>query len=272
MLSKKLGISLLKKAYMPPQNSARMTGVGDVTLARERFYADRRSTVHFLLGIRYKWMNDFILEDHVGIEVGSGAGFSKEFINNSRYELTDYADFEWLDRNVDAMQLPYADGSLDFIIESNMLHHLASPAKFLTECRRALKPHGILIIQDVWGSLLLRMLCRLLRTEGYSYDVNVFDDEALCCDPKNLWAGNNVIPNLLFRDQSRIAESFGFGVEYFRRSEVLLFPLSGGVTSHLPAPRLPRWLLHTVSVIDGFLAARMPDLCALQVSAVLRKL
>jgi SAM-dependent methyltransferase len=216
-------------------------------------------------------MNNFIGADDFGIEVGAGAGFSREYIDTANYEVTDFADFDWLDRKVDALNLPYEDKSLDFVIESNMLHHLSSPARFFRECHRVLRPGGLILMQDVWGSLLLRFLCRLLRTEGYSYDVDVFDENAACCDSENLWAGNNVIPNLLFRDTGRIRRELGFEVKYLAYSEVVLFPLSGGVTSNIPSPRLPAWLLHLVDRIDRVIAGLAPNACALQMSAVLER-
>lgn len=264
-------MSLFKQAFMPPRPSAVISDVGDVLKSRTRFFASRRSNLRFLLERRYGWMNDFIGAEDAGIEVGSGAGFSREFIRNRNYELTDCADFEWLDRNVDATQLPYASESLDFVIESNMIHHLASPAAFLTEAHRVLKPGGVLLIQDVWGSLLLRLLCRLLKTEGYSYDVDVFDPRADCCDRDNAWAGNNVIPNLLFSDRDRVEREFGLRVETLVHSEVLLFPMSGGVTSHFPVPTLPDAMLRLVERVDRVLARVSPDVFALQVRAVLRK-
>lgn len=262
---------MLSRPYIPNADSARMASVGDVQKSRERFFQDDKSTVRYLLEKRYSWMNEFICEKSTGIEVGAGAGFSREYIRQGNYELTDFADFNWLDRKVDALNLPYSNNSLDFIIESNMLHHLSKPAVFLRECSRVLRPGGYLLIQDVWGSVFLRALCRVLRTEGYSFEVDVFDESAECCDPKNLWAGNNVIPNLLFRDRERFSATFGYEVKRYRHSEVALFPLSGGVTSHVPAPRLPLWLLRLVNAFDDRLAAVAPNLFALQMSAALQK-
>ncbi|HMM66314.1 MAG TPA: class I SAM-dependent methyltransferase [Dokdonella sp.] len=262
---------MFSRSYLPAANSSRMASVGDVEKSRRRFHGTERSTVRYLLDKRFNWMNQYIDDHHVGLEVGAGAGFSREYIKKGTYELTDFADFDWLDRKVDAMRLPYSDSQLDFVIESNMLHHLAHPATFLRESLRVLKPGGMLLIQDVWGSVLLRFLCRLLKTEGYSFDVDVYDEETPCCDPENLWAGNNVIPNLLFRDRERFTRAFGFEIVRFAHSEVFLFPLSGGVTSHLPAPRLPRWILKSVDFLDGVMVKIAPNLCALQVSVALRK-
>lgn len=262
---------MLTKPFMPPSGAARMSGVGDVRGARKRFYGSEHSTLRYLLEKRYGWMNRYIEPGSVGLEIGAGAGLSREFIKVGQYEMTDFAEFEWLDRKVDALDLPYKDDSLDFIFESNVLHHLCSPAKFLGEARRTLKVGGRLLIQDVWGSLLLRGLCRVLKTEGYSFNVDVFDDGALCCDPENLWAGNNVIPNLLFSNPERISNEFGFRVQYMNHSEVLLFPLSGGVTSHLPSPKLPRAILNATNFIDSMLVKYFPNIFALQVSVVLQK-
>jgi SAM-dependent methyltransferase len=264
-------MNILTRTFMPPMPSTLISSVGDVQKSRDRFLATKSSNLRFLLEQRYEWMNRYIGEGHRGVEVGSGAGFSREFIKNRNYELTDCADFEWLDRNVDATCLPYASQSLDFMLESNVLHHLASPARFLNEAHRVLKPGGFLLIQDVWGSLLLRLLCRIFKTEGYSYDVDVFDQQALCCDPNNAWAGNNVVPNLLFADRERFERAFGFEIAFFRHCEVMLFPLSGGVTSHLRVPRLPVAVLSLVERLDDLLAKMSPSVFALQVQVALRK-
>ena len=48
-------------------------------------------------------MNNFIKDEHKGIEVGSGAGFIKDFIKNKNLKLTDLGDDDHLDfKKIDA--------------------------------------------------------------------------------------------------------------------------------------------------------------------------
>ncbi len=263
---------LLSSPFMPAQGESKMTNTGDVASSRDNFFAKKPVNLNFLLKKRYEWMNEYLKPDSHGIEIGSGAGFSKLYINCNNFEITDYADFDWLDKKmVDAMKLPYEDASLDFIIESNVLHHLARPILFLKEANRVLKKDGVLIIQDVWGSFLLRLLCKTLKTEGYNYDVDVFNPDEDCCDPENLWAGNNVIPNLLFNDINKLETTSGFKVELYQHSEFLIFPVSGGVTSKVYMPDFPVWLLKLIDKIDDLAIFIAKDILALQMTAVLRK-
>ena len=148
---------MLTAPFMPPAAASRMQGTGDVAASRARFLEKRPGNLEYLLEKRYGWMNEFIGDDDVGIEIGCGAGLSKQYIRSHRLELTDYADFDWLDRKVDALHLPYADASLDFIIESNVIHHLARPSRFLFEAHRVLKRGGIFLVSVPYENLIRRV-------------------------------------------------------------------------------------------------------------------
>ena len=85
-------------------------------------------------------MNEFINEDDVGIEVGSGAGFSKEFIKNKNFKLTDLGEDSHLDfKNIDAQNTGFENNSFNYVIASNMIHHIPFPIKFFKEMNRILK-------------------------------------------------------------------------------------------------------------------------------------
>ena len=48
-------------------------------------------------------MNEYINTNDAGIEVGSGAGFTKDFIKDKNFKLTDLGSDEHLDfKNIDA--------------------------------------------------------------------------------------------------------------------------------------------------------------------------
>jgi len=256
---------------MPSKYDARLSNVGNVDEARKIFLESRPKNLEYLLKKRYGWMNDFLSENQAGFEVGAGAGLSKCFIENKNLLLTDYSDCSWLDQKVDALNLPYSNSSYDFIIESNVLHHLAFPLKFFSEAYRVLKPGGVLLIQDVWGSLLLRTLLKYFKTEGYSYSVDVFSSTLSSCDESNLWAGNNVMPNILFDDIEKLERESGFQVIQFELSECLIFPLSGGVTSKILVPQLPSFILNLIDLLDRILIKIAPNIFALQMRAVLKK-
>ena len=58
-----------------------MKSIANTKIARELYFSSNSSNLRFLLDKRFSWMNEFIDENDIGIEVGSGAGFAKDFIN-----------------------------------------------------------------------------------------------------------------------------------------------------------------------------------------------
>lgn len=261
----------LSKTFIPDAAQNKMNQVDDVAASRADFIKNRPGNLNYLLEKRYAWMNEFIGAEDKGIEVGAGNGLSKLFIHKGFYEVTDFADFDWLDRKVDALHMPYASGSLDFIISSNMIHHLAHPYQFLDECYRVLKPGGKLLIQEINGSFFLRLILKLMKHEGYNYEVDPFDKTCVCNDPENLWSGNNVLPNLLFDDRAKFEQHFRFKIIRQRYAEFFIFPLSGGVTAKTKTIQLSRAMLNLFNAVDNLLVRLAKDTFALQRQIVLEK-
>lgn len=265
----KINMSILRKFSV--KKKAGMSNTGDTELSRKYFFEGKNNNLTMLLSNRYYWMNNHIKPNHKGIEVGAGTGVSKEFIENKNFQITDYCDNSWLDiKNIDALKTGFDDNSFDFVISSNMIHHIYSPIIFLEEISRILKPGGKLIIQEINCSLITRMMLVLMNHEGYNFDVDVFDKNAICNDPNDLWSGNNAIPNLLFDDK----EKFHSHIPFFRidlrdYDELLCFLNSGGVISkafHIP---LPKFLLRIMQHIDKALTRMVPTLFAMQTKVVL---
>jgi SAM-dependent methyltransferase len=248
-----------------------MSHEGDVVGARAAYYERPPTNLRYLLQTRYSWMNRFIGPHDRGVEVGCGMGVGKDFIRSDEFLLTDLADHDFLDvPGVDAMQTPFESASLDFVVANNMIHHLASPMRFLDEMARVLKPGGRLLIQDINASLAMRAILRLMRHEGYSFAPDVFDPGVICTDPDDLWSANCAISNLLFDDRARFEQQVpAFRIVYHRFSEFLLFANSGGVTAKTFFIPLPERMLRVVGRIDDLLASTLPEIFALQRRVVL---
>jgi SAM-dependent methyltransferase len=264
----------LGSAFRPRHEENRMRNEGNVPAARKAFYANANPNLFFLLDNRFRWMQRHIdPESASGVELGCGQGYGKDVLKAKSYLLTDFADYEWLDvKFVDALATPFEDERFDFVIASNMIHHVPYPPKFFAEVRRILKPGGKLLVQDVNCSVLMRIMLHAMRIEGYSYDVNVFDSGAPVNDPHDLWSGNNAVPNMLFDDPSRFhAQILDMKIVEQGFSETLVYLASGGVTSKTFFIPLPRWILRCLKFIDGGFCGAAPQLFALQRRAVLVK-
>lgn len=162
---------IFTKTFMPIPESTIMKDVRNFKKVRDNFISRKNNNLRFLLENRYKWMDKYIKENNYGLEVGAGAALSKFFIKTNNYVTTDYNNNEWLDiKNVDTVNTPFPDNSFDFVIASNVLHHIYSPVNFLREIYRILKPGGRLIIQDATMSFFACIIYKLTKHEGYSFE------------------------------------------------------------------------------------------------------
>jgi SAM-dependent methyltransferase len=264
---------ILASPFKPAPGDSRMRQGGDLAAARQS-YLDRRSqNLRFLLSRRYGWCNGFIDEHSDGLELAAGMGIGREFLRCRSLLLTDIDRGAWLDlAGVDASNLPFVPAAFDFVLIQNGIHHLARPMRFLDEVARVLKPGGRLLVRDVKCSFTLRLVAHLTKVEGYDYGVDVFDPDAVVCEPRDPWDANNAVPDLLFDDiaafERRVAS---FRVVHQSFDEVLVFLNSGGVTHKTGSIPLPGWGLGLLARIDGVLARRFPGTLALQRSVVLER-
>ena len=128
---------------------------------------------------------------------------------------------------VDAMAPPFEDESLDVVICSHMIHHIAKPVVFFENIHKKIKPSGYIIIQEINTSLMMRILLRLMRHEGWSYDVDVFDRNQVTNNPNDPWSANCAIPELLFENEGAFEEKIdGFKIVVNEVNEGMIFPLS----------------------------------------------
>lgn len=263
---------MLKGTYFPTHEENLMESEGDVEAARAHYLQARPPNLTALLRHRYAWMNQYIQPTDTVVEFGCGAGFSREFITAPNLILTDVVARPWVDRVADAMAPPFDDGAIDVVICSHMIHHLYSPRKFFAVLAKKLKPNGLVLIQEINTSLMMRALLRVMRHEGWSYEVDVFDESAVANDPRDPWSANCAIPELLFEDNTKFESKIPeFRILRNDVNECLLFPLSGGVISKTRTVQLPTAMLSAVKVIDDALTSVAPKTFALGRSVVLQK-
>lgn len=264
--------SWLPATYFPKHTQNRMASEGDLVRARADFVSRKSNNLEFLLRNRYAWMNDYIEKEHTVIEIGAGAGLSKSFIKRSTVITTEISHYPWVDICVDALNLPFHSDSIDVFICINVLHHLTTPIRFLRDVYRCLKGGGHLLLLEPNPSLLLLIALRIMRHEGWSFELNVFDPAVCVNDPADPWSGNNAISYLLFADKSAFEKNApGFEIMHDAFSECIMFPLSGGVTAKIRTVELPVRLLKIIDRIDHRLCRLAPMIFAMARSLVLRK-
>lgn len=263
---------ILGGTYFPSHDENRMASEGDTAAARQRFLGDRFRNLDALLSQRFSWMNDHINPGDKVVEFGCGAGFLPLYVTKGDLTLTDVVKNDWVDEIADAMDPPFKPQSIDVIVCSHMMHHMAKPVTFLKLVHPLLRPGGRIIIQEINTALFMRALLRLMRHEGWSYYVDVFNENEVTNDPADPWSANCAIPELLFGSSEEFeARVPGYEVVRNDLNECLLFPLSGGVIAKTPVPELPGFALKAVAAVDKALIALAPGLFAFGRSVVLKK-
>jgi len=263
--------SPLPRTYFPDHAHNRMDSEGDLLAARTEFLAKQPNNLKLLLKNRYGWMEKYVKPDSIAVEVGAGSGFSSEFIERNII-LTEISPYPWVDICFDATNIPFGPKTIDVIICANVLHHIATPMKFLFDLHGCLKAGGYVLINEANPSFLFLLALRMMQHEGWSFDVDVFDPTAPVNDPADPWSGNNAVSYLMFRDSTVFQENArGFEVVHDGFAECLMLPLSGGVTAKTKSVELPMTVLKIVDWIDGKLCRLSPGIFAMRRSIALRK-
>ena len=256
-------------------NENKMNFIADTKIARDLYYSAKYPNVKFLLEKRFSWMNNFIDDEDEGIEVGSGAGFAKDFIKNKNLKLTDLGDDKHLDfKNIDAQNTGFPKESFDYVIASNMIHHIPFPMKFFREMKRILKKKGKLIIFESHCSLAFQLITIIMKHEGFDFSVDVWDENKAKSDENNAWHGNIAVPHLIFDDKQQFDKNLGkfFKVEYEKFSECFIFLNSGGVTSKTKYIPMNRFFLNLLNRLDNILIKLFPNVFCMGRKIVLTKI
>jgi SAM-dependent methyltransferase len=189
----------------------------------------------------------------VTVELGAGIGRFKEVMPGSI--ATDIEATPWTDAVIDAERIPYSDGSVGNLVLIDVFHHLPSPARFLDEAVRVLRPGGRAVILDPYCSPVSVRLYRRFHHERTDMDASPFaDDIAVGSDPM---ASNQARATLVFfRHRVELSRRWPELMQVERRRlSFFLYPLSGGFSK---PPLLPRQLWRVGSLVERLLAPLAP--------------
>ena len=220
-------------------------------------------------------MKKFISLKDKGLEVGAGAGFSKNYIKNKNFQISDFAMYDHLDlKNLDAQNTKFSPNSYDFVIAVNMLHHVPYPMKFLDEMYKILKPGGKLIIQEAHCSIIFQLVTIIMRHEGFDFTKNVWDENLAMSNEDDVWSGNIAISHLIFDDTEKFNNRFGnkFSIIHQKFFECFIFLNSGGVTSKTFYIPLNYFFLNIINFFDNILTKIFPNFFAMGRQIVLKKI
>ena len=199
------------------------------------------------------------------VEIGSGPGFAREVLPELR--LSDLVRDPWHDYEIDAAsRLPFADGEVGALVLFDVLHHLASPARFFEEATRVLARGGRVVLCEPYVSPLSYPVYRWLHEEGLEMHVDPLA-ETPAGDP---FDANQAIPTLLLeRGAAELARRFpSLRLRSFRRLAGLSYPASGGFSRR---PLLPAPLWRALLALEGRLPAAAFRFIGFRLLAVLER-
>jgi SAM-dependent methyltransferase len=168
------------------------------TLLRRQIIRDKS----FLESIYQEWYNiisnKFDSECDTILEVGSGAGFLKDYL--PKVLTSEIFPIEGVDLVEDATKLGLEDSSLDGIVMTDVLHHIPNVDEFFAEAQRALRPEGQLIMIEPWNTGWARFIYRNFHHEPFEPDASDWSF------PKGgpLSSANGALPWIVFsRDRAK---------------------------------------------------------------------
>lgn len=85
-------------------------------------------------------------EDKILVDLGAGQSDFAELTGRFKKCAVDFYPYKDVDVVCDfSLQLPFIDNSVDIILLSNVLEHMPEPRNLISECRRILKPGGVIL-------------------------------------------------------------------------------------------------------------------------------
>ena len=137
------------------------------------------------------------------LEIGTGAGFLKEFV--PKLITSDVFYLPTVAAVLSAEQLPFPAAALNGILMTNVFHHLPEPRAFLAEAARCIKPGGTLAMLEPWVTSWSRWIYGRLHPEPFDLDTPVWEF------PRrgHLSGANGALPWIIFkRDRSQFELEF----------------------------------------------------------------
>ena len=210
----------------------------------------------------YKKIEDQIEKPNQILEIGAGAGISKNFLNLPNIIRTDYLNWDsnvGVQGNIDAERLPFAENSFDAIFGVDMIHHVNNPYKVLEESIRVSKNNGKIIFIEPYVSVFSFIIYKLFHEERttYSYDfLNTYD-------PSNPQEGDQGVAKAMF--QSKKGRAFLKKKDYQIKKITLstFHPLSFFSTGGLSKPlKINSRIVRFILKIEKLIPNQVMKLCA----------
>jgi SAM-dependent methyltransferase len=197
------------------------------------------------------------------LELGSGAGFLKEFVRD--VVTSEIFVTPGIDVVLDGQRLPLADESLRAIVMTDVMHHLPRVRLFFAEATRTVKRGGVIAMIEPWVSGWSKCVYTKLHHEPFEPEAPAW--EFPTSGP--LSGANGALPWMVFvRDRELFEREFPqWQIEGVRPIMPLAYLVSGGVSMR---SLMPGWSYGVWRGVEGMMSPLNRQL-AMFAMVVLRK-
>ena len=152
----------------------------NIQKSRIKIFNFSNSNLNFLLNKRFLWMKKYTSKKKIIIELGSGNGCIKKVLSKEKIILTDIFKYPWIKKKIDMRKMNLAKkyiNKIDVFIFNHSLHHCSNPTATLKKISKFLKKGGLIVLNEPEASFFLRFVQYILDDEGWSYNVNIFNEK-----------------------------------------------------------------------------------------------
>lgn len=200
----------------------------------------------FLRKLYEEWYRDIATHfpsDAQVLELGSGAGFLKEFI--PQLITSELFSTPGAERVIDAQAIAMAEASLDGIVMTDVLHHIPDCSSFFHEAARVIRPGGRVVMIEPWNTTWSRWVYQHLHHEPFEPDAREW--RIPISGP--LSGANGALPWIIFQRDRALFEASHPQWRIVRILPIMPFAylLSGGVSLR---SFLPGWMYQPVRLLE----------------------
>lgn len=177
------------------------------------------------------------------LELGSGAGFLKEFI--PQLITSDLFEAPGVDRVIDAQAIVLDEASLDGIVMTDVLHHIPDCASFFHEAARVIRSGGRVVMIEPWNTTWSRWVYQQLHHEPFEPKAREW--RIPISGP--LSGANGALPWIIFHRDRALFEARHpqWRIECILPIMPFAYLLSGGVSLRSV---LPGWMYKPVRLVE----------------------
>ena len=129
------------------------------------------------------------------LEIGSGAGFFKNFVKHKKIISSEILKTSCVDLVCDACNgIPLKNESLSAIVMTDVLHHLPNVTVFFSEANRLLINGGKIIMIEPWVTKWSKFIYKYIHHEPFNLKVDNWNFDSK--DP--LFDANSALPYIIF--------------------------------------------------------------------------